>query len=260
MNSRWSTHPIKRGGEIVSIRPNTPGDIEILKTLGTYTTPTVPDIAALNQRSYGAVIARVNLLKRKPNELIQVHRAQAEHARMYQWASQALHLTPKAIAKLQEIGFEPAHREPSHHFLHQLTENQVAASFEIGARERFISFRKLLKSSHTPEETKESAESNTIPVAFHYKGKDYAYDLIPDALPLPAGSSSLRAASEHCRGARRPRLSSACAPSTPSARTTIRTASTTSAASSTPGYRSSGKSTATTPSSNGAHPMRLIRP
>jgi len=32
MNSRWSTHPIKRDGEIISIRPNVVGDIEIQDT------------------------------------------------------------------------------------------------------------------------------------------------------------------------------------------------------------------------------------
>ena len=30
MNSRWNTNPIKRAGAVVSTRPNTPGDLEIL--------------------------------------------------------------------------------------------------------------------------------------------------------------------------------------------------------------------------------------
>src|ERR1700682_4002619 len=97
MNSRWNTNPIKRGGEIVSIRHNLIGDIEILKCLGRYTVLTPQDIAALTRRSYGAVIARLNLLKRKPNELIQIHRAQLDHPRMYQWSAQAFHLTHKGI-------------------------------------------------------------------------------------------------------------------------------------------------------------------
>src|SRR5712664_3956027 len=146
MNSRWSTNPIKRDGQIVSIRPNVAGDVEILKCLGRYTVLTADDIAALTRRSYSAVIARLNLLKRKPNELITVHRTQLEHPRMYQWSAQALLLTNKGIAKLQEIGFEVAHREPSIHFIHQLTESQTAASFEIGARERFIPFSEILTS------------------------------------------------------------------------------------------------------------------
>jgi hypothetical protein len=184
MNSRWSNNPIKRDGQVVSIRPNVAGDIEILKALGRYTVLTAEDIAALTKRSYGAIIARLNLLKRKPNELIQVHRTQLDSPRMYQWAAQALHLTAKGIAKLHEIGFEAAHREPSVHFLHQLTENQVAASFEIGARERLIPFTRIIQNSATPKATRESAEPNTIPVSFAYKGKDYDYRLTPDGLPF----------------------------------------------------------------------------
>src|SRR6202051_3284554 len=132
MNSRWSTNPIKRGGEVVSIRPNVVGDIEILKCLGRYTVLASDDIAALTNRSYRAVIARLNLLKRRPNELIQVHRSQLESPRLYHVSPQAFHLTNKGIVKLQEIGFESAHREPSIHFIHQLTESQTAASFETG--------------------------------------------------------------------------------------------------------------------------------
>ena len=182
MNSRWSTNPIKRDGQVVSIRPNVTGDIEILKCLGRYTVLTADDIAALTRRSYRAVIARLNLLKRKPNELIQVHRSQLESPRMYQWAAQAMHLSPRGIAKLHDIGFEPLHREPSTQFIHQLTENQVAASFEVGARERLIPFSEILLT--TPKATQESAEPHAIRVAFSYKGKDYNYNLTPDGRPF----------------------------------------------------------------------------
>lgn len=183
MNSRWSTNPIRRGGEVVSIRPNVAGDIEILKCLGRYPVLTAEDIAALTRRSYSAVIARLNLLKRKPNELIQVHRAQLEHPRMYQWSAQALHLTNKGIAKLQEIGFEVTHREPSIHFIHQLTESQIAASFEIGARERLIPFSEILNSPSTPSAIRESGD-HSIPVAFSRKDKNFNYKLTPDGRPF----------------------------------------------------------------------------
>lgn len=183
MNSRWTNHPIKRDGEIVSIRPNVAGDIEILRCLGRYPILTAIDIAALTRRSYAAVIARLNLLKRKPHELIQVHRAQSERARMYQWSAQALHLTDKGIAKLQEIGFEVARREPSIHFIHALTESQTAASFEIGARERLILFTEILASPSTPKAIRKSGD-HTIPIAFSYKGKHYDYSLIPDGRPF----------------------------------------------------------------------------
>jgi hypothetical protein len=183
MNSRWSTNPIKRGGEVVSIRPNVPGDIEILKCLGRHSVLTAEDIAALTRRSYGAVIARLNLLKRKPNELITVHRTQLESPRLFQWSAQALHLTNKGLAKLQEIGFEVERREPSIHFIHQLTESQTAASFEIGARERLIPFNEILTNPSTPKAIRESGD-HTIPVKFNYKGKDYDYKLTPDGHPF----------------------------------------------------------------------------
>ncbi|MCK1709723.1 MULTISPECIES: hypothetical protein [unclassified Bradyrhizobium] len=183
MNSRWSTHPIKRAGQVVSIRPNVAGDIEILKYLGRYTVLTAEDIAALTRRSYGAVIARLNLLKREPNKFIQVHRTQLESPRLYQWSAQAFHLTNKGIAKLQEIGFEVAQREPSIHFIHALTESQTAASFEIGARERLIPFNEILNSPSTPKPIVESGD-HSIPVAFCYKSKDYNYRLTPDGRPF----------------------------------------------------------------------------
>lgn len=102
---------------------------------------------------------------------------------MYQCSPQALHLTNRGIAKLREIGVEVARREPSIHFLHQLTESQTAASFEIGARERLIPFSEILKSPSTPKAIAETGD-HSIPVAFSYKGKDYKYNLTPDGRPF----------------------------------------------------------------------------
>lgn len=173
----------KRNGHVVSTRPHVAGDIEILKCLARHSVLTTADTSALVRRSYGAVIARINLLKRKPNELIQVHRTQLDQPRMYQCSPQALHLTNRGIAKLREIGVEVARREPSIHFLHQLTESQTAASFEIGARERLIPFSEILKSPSTPKAIAETGD-HSIPVAFSYKGKDYKYNLTPDGRPF----------------------------------------------------------------------------
>lgn len=173
MNSRWSTSPIKRDGQLVSIRPNAVGDIEILKCLGRYAVLTAPDIAALTRRSYGAIIARLNLLKRKPNELITVHRAQLDSPRQFQWARQAYHLTNTGIAKLQELGFEPKPR-PHSHFIHTVTESQVAASFEVGARAGVLEHIVL---DETP-----------IPVTFSWKGHTYdQHKLTPDIGPIGIG-------------------------------------------------------------------------
>lgn len=166
MNSRWSTNPIKRDGQVVSIRPNVAGDIEILKCLGRHTVLTAEDIAALTKRSYGAVIARLNLLKRKPHELIRVHATQMEQPRIFQWSPQVFHLTPAGISKLRDMGFEPSERS-SKQFIHQITESQTAASFEIGAR--------LKKLEHVV------LPFTPIAVSFSYKGRDYRdHHIIPD--------------------------------------------------------------------------------
>jgi len=173
MNSRWSTNPIKRDGQIVSIRPNVAGDIEILKTLGRYTLLTADDIAALTQRSYGAVIARINLLKRKPNQLLRVCDTQLEQPRLYQWCPQALQLTPAGVSKLLELGFEPKQR-PSKHFIHSITENQTAASLEIGAR------------LHNLEHV--CLDQTPVPVTFTWRGKTYNnHHLTPDGGPIGLG-------------------------------------------------------------------------
>lgn len=176
MSSRWSTHPIKRDGEIVSIRPNTPGDIEILKCLGRYTVLTAEDIAELTQRSYGSIIYRLNLLKRKPNELVRVHATQMQQPRVYQWAPQVFHLTPAGVALLRDQGYEPSERS-SKQFIHQITESQTASSFEIGARLRKLEHFVL---PLTP-----------IAVSFSHKGRDYRdHHIIPDGGIIGLGYSN----------------------------------------------------------------------
>lgn len=173
MNSRWNTHPIKRGGEIVSIRPNTPGDIEILKYLGRYSVLTAEDIAALTQRSYGAIIARLNLLKRSPNKLIKVHDTQLQQPRIFQWSPQVFHLTQAGIAKLRDLGFEPSEKS-SKQFIHQMTESQTAASFAVGA--------KLKGLEHV------SLDLPSIAVTFDYRGRRYDnHHIIPDGGPIGIG-------------------------------------------------------------------------
>jgi len=183
MNSRWTTKPVTRGGELVSIRPNVPGDIEILKCLGRYTVLTAQDIAALTRRSYGAVIARLSLLKRVPHKMIAVHRTQLDSPRLYQSCAQAFHLTPRGISKLNEIGFEPLLRDSSSHFLHTLTESQLMASFEIGARERLVAFSEIRQSPCTPNGIKESGD-HSLPIAFAHRGKQCDYRLTPDGRPF----------------------------------------------------------------------------
>src|SRR5262249_46741436 len=133
-NDRWTTKPIKKDARIVGTKPNTPGDLDILKYLGRYALLTIHDLCALTGRSYQAVAARTNKLKREPNKLIRVTDGQTDQARFYQWSRQAYQLTPAGASKLAESGFDAQVPKPSHHFIHQLTVAQTAASFEVGAR------------------------------------------------------------------------------------------------------------------------------
>lgn len=168
MNSRWSTHPIKRGGEIVSIRPNVAGDTEILKCLARYGVLDAQTIAAITQRSYGSIIYRLNLLKRSPNKLIKVHDTQLQTPRIYQWSPQVFELTDAGAGK---IGVELI--RSNKHFLHTITESQVEASFEIGARARLE--RDVMPSK---------VSDYSFPVSFNHRNKQWNYRLVPDGRPF----------------------------------------------------------------------------
>jgi hypothetical protein len=126
--SRWTTrqpeNPLYRLEQ---------GDLEILKCLARYTLSTNRDIAALTNRSYKVICRRTQKLK---NLYIKVCSAQLNNSRLYQRLPQAFHLTARGISKLAEIGVEVDIPTSSGQFIHRLTENQTAASFELGSRER----------------------------------------------------------------------------------------------------------------------------
>jgi DNA-binding transcriptional ArsR family regulator len=128
MNSRWSKN---RGSK--NIRPDVPGDREILKLLARHSPLTNKQFAAATGRSYSAIVHRTDPLKREPYELITVHATQLSQSTLYQHAPQAFHLTKKGEAKLRELGIEPKARS-SNHFNHALAQAEASLSFEIGAR------------------------------------------------------------------------------------------------------------------------------
>jgi hypothetical protein len=171
MNSRWSTQPIKRNGQIIGIKPNVPGDIDILTTIRARTLPATY-IAALTGRSYKAVLTRASLLKRKPHCLIKVHDTQLETPRIFQWSPQCLHLTPAGEAVLLDRGFEV--KRPSGHFLHHVTQSQTEASFEIGTKAHGLKY--------------EPVQRPNLFVSFSLKGKSYDnHRVVPDGGPIGIG-------------------------------------------------------------------------
>ena len=172
-NSRWTTKPIIKNGQILGTKPNVNGDIGILKALALYPFLTIDDLCAVTGRSYTPVAARTNRLKREPNQLIKVADSQRQQSRMYQWTKQALQLAPAGVAKLADLGVEARTPKPAQHFIHQLTQSQTAASFAVGAR---LAKLQLYRLPEIP-----------IPVKFFHKGASYEKNLTPDGGPIGLG-------------------------------------------------------------------------
>lgn len=174
MNSRWSTSPHKNNGQIVSIRPH--AHIPILKAIADHGILPVPYIAALLGRTYKPISRATNKLKRKPAELIEVCSTQSANPRQYQYTLQAFNLTPKGEAFLQDEGYAFRQVKSS---IHQITNSQTTASFQIGARDRLITWDDILADAHTPQ-----GALPYIPVDFDFKGHHYDKAIRPDSPPF----------------------------------------------------------------------------
>jgi hypothetical protein len=137
MTSRWQNKP---DGKRRSIRPDNPGDIEILKALGRHGILTTNDIAAVVGRTYDPIRRRLALLKYEG--LITVHATQMQQPHLWQWAPQAFHLTKAGEAKLHGLGIE-ARARSNGHFAHSLAQSQTSASFEVGAKQAGLNYLQL---------------------------------------------------------------------------------------------------------------------
>jgi hypothetical protein len=179
MSSPWITDPIVRNNRIVAAR-DVEGDLEILRALCRYGLQCPSDLVAHTGRSPRVIWRRINKLKRKP-AVVKICDAQGSQPGIYQNTPKALQLTPKGIARLKEVGFEPQGPTSSIHFIHQLTAAQTAASFEIGARAagiRYLPFGEIRASSHSP------LLKAAIPVKFSCKGTEYDREISPDWTPI----------------------------------------------------------------------------
>ncbi|WP_271592210.1 hypothetical protein [Bradyrhizobium sp. CCBAU 65884] len=160
-----------------TIKPDVHGDLEILKAIGRHSLLLPDDLCAITKRSYSSIIFRTKKLK--DNGFIRWTDTQDKHRSAWLSFPKAFQLTQKGVGKLIEMGCDYHLPETSKQFLHQLTESQVAASFEIGARERLIAHKQILSNPNTP-----ATAGDFFPVAFHFKGKDYQYKLKPDIGPI----------------------------------------------------------------------------
>ncbi|MCP1846818.1 MULTISPECIES: hypothetical protein [unclassified Bradyrhizobium] len=159
-----------------AIKPDVHGDLEILKAIGRHSLLLPDDLCAITQRSYSSIIFRTKKLK--DHGFIRWSETQDKNRAAWLSYPKAFQLTNKGVGKLMEKGGEHRVPESSKQFLHQVTEAHVAASFEIGARERLISRSQILANPKTPE-----TASDFFPVVFQFKGKDYNYKLTPDIGP-----------------------------------------------------------------------------
>ncbi|MGY3132350.1 hypothetical protein ACVWZM_003032 [Bradyrhizobium sp. USDA 4501] len=160
-----------------AIKPDLPGDLEILKAIGRYGLLLPDDLCAITQRSYSSVIFRTKKLK--DHGFIRWSDTQNKNRAAWLSFPKAFQLTSRGVGKLMEMGCEYRVPESSKQFLHQVTEAHVAASFEIGARERLITRSQILANPKTPETARDF-----FPVVFQFKGKDYNYKLKPDIGPV----------------------------------------------------------------------------
>lgn len=160
-----------------SINPDVPGDLEILKAIGRHSLLLPDDLCAITDRSYSSIIFRTKRLK--DHGYIRWTDTQNKHRAAWFSFPKAFQLTNKGAGKLMDMGCDYRLPESSKQFLHQLTESQVAASFEIGARERLVTHKQILGNPNTPK-----AAGDHFPAAFQFKGKDYNYKLKPDIGPI----------------------------------------------------------------------------
>ncbi|MGY3388340.1 hypothetical protein ACVWW6_000931 [Bradyrhizobium sp. USDA 3311] len=160
-----------------SIKPDVPGDLEILKAIGRHSLLLPDDLCAITNRSYSSIICRTKKLK--DHGYIRWTDTQVKNRAAWLSFQKAFQLTNKGVGKLMGMGCDSRVPEPSKQFLHQLTESQVAASFEIGARERLVTREQILSSPSTPK-----TAGDHFPVVFQFKGKDYKYKLKPDIGPI----------------------------------------------------------------------------
>lgn len=160
-----------------SIKPDVPGDLEILKAIGRHSLLLPDDLCAITDRSYSSIIFRTKRLK--DHGYIRWTDTQDKHRAAWLSFPKAFQLTNKGVGKLMNMGCDYRLPESSKQFLHQLTESQVAASFEIGARGQLVTHAQILSNPNTPQNA-----SDHFPVAFHFKGTDYKRKLKPDIGPI----------------------------------------------------------------------------
>lgn len=186
-NSRWTRDPvIGSNGAAVSIFP-TDRDIEIFELLARYRYLSSDFIHAFVGGNAKALSHRLNLLSRKPN-LYLTRPGQQRQSADANYRPLIYELDERGAHVLCERGFTVATRSYARNFRHELMVSQIAASLELGTREkpyiRLITWPEILRSAHTPKATRESPAAAAIPVSFSFKGNIHNTQIIADGRPF----------------------------------------------------------------------------
>jgi Replication-relaxation len=167
-NSRWSRDPKldERGRQLVA--RITDDDIAALTLLGRYRYLPIDYIAALDSRALISLQWRFDLLQRKPNQYVNRPEQQRENADA-NYRRLIYELDDKGAAELAKRGIQYSRKKYHRNFAHELMVCLIAASFEIGTRERpeiqIIPWRDILASDKLPGRTRDLSEPRAIPFA-----------------------------------------------------------------------------------------------
>lgn len=184
--SRWTRDPVLYEGRPVPAYP-TDRDVAIFKLLARFRYLPCDYIHRFIGGNAKALSRRLNLLSRKPNLYLarppqQRESANANHRPL------VYELDTRACSFLRERGFPTPPKTPCRNFAHELMIAQIAASFELGTRERshvrLISWHDILANPATPLATRQSSSPASIPVTFTLRGERVSLNLAADAQPF----------------------------------------------------------------------------
>lgn len=184
--SRWNRDPVMSGGR-AAIAYLSERDLEVFKLLAQYRYLPIDYIHRFVGGNAKALARRLNLLSRKPN-LCLARPSQQRESASANYRPLIYELDNRGYALLRERGVPLPPKVPCRNFAHELLIAQIAASFELGTRERphvrLISWREILANPTTPQATRHSSSPSSIPVTFTMRGERIFLNLTADAQPF----------------------------------------------------------------------------
>ncbi len=186
-NSRWDRNPIVDTNGDPRVARLTERDIELFKLLARYRYLPGDDMHAFVGGSLDAVVRRLNLLSRRPNNYLARPHQQRESADA-NYRRLVYELDERGWRVLRERGYPSLPKQSHRHFAHELMVCRITASFELGARAdsavRLIAWPDILASENTPAATRASPTPASIPVSFTLNDRTYSLNLTADGQPF----------------------------------------------------------------------------